>query len=111
MFSVLRLQVQGRAEGQGQESHFLVIAAGGQGHGHLGADDHAAGLGVGVHLPALDDQVAGQQTGHHDAVKFTAQGIVVILQPGGLLGQNQVVGDGAHQVAVGISCMVQDSQL
>ena len=95
------VRVQSGAEGQGQEGHFLVVAAGGEGHGHLGADDHAAGLGMGVHLPALDDQVAGQQVGNHDAVEVAAQLTVIALQTGGLLGQDQVVGDGAHQIAVG----------
>ena len=56
---------------------------------------------MGVHLPALHNQVARQQGGGHDAVEIAAQGVVVPLQPGGLLGENQVVGNGTGQGAAG----------
>ena len=95
------------------EGHLFVITSGGEGHRDFGPDDHAAGLGVGVHLPALDNQVARQQTGNDDPVELPTQGTVVALLPGGLLGQDLVIGDRAHQLAVrdGVPAVLSDQLL
>ena len=57
---------------------------------------------MGMDEPTLDQRVGGGQVGGDDAVKTAAApGTVIVLQAGGLLAENEIVGDGTPQLTVG----------
>ena len=102
MMSILPPRVEDCAEDYGEVGLLLVGAAAGEGDGDAGADYGAAGDGVGVDKPALDQDVRRGQIRRDYAVEAAAAvGAVVILEPRGLLTEYEVVGDGSPQLAVG----------
>ena len=93
--------VEDGAEDEGEVGLLLICAAAGESNWHAGADDRAAGDGVSVDEPALHQGVCRGQVRGYDAVEAAAgPGAVVILQTRGLFAEDEVVGDGAPELAV-----------